>query len=226
MKFRIIIPILLLVLLLTACAGVQPPESSAAPEPSESAAPSDESASTRNPECTPVDESELNALREFLGDTNCWNSQVLASGEFTDIKDINLYTLFHRGIPLEAPQEANEEEKAWYVSFSNADERLDVYRLPASEMDRIVQEYLQLPLSQFKGVGLENLVYREESDCYYFNPAGSNVLLPEITAAYRLADGSIQVCYHNRLESPSAEMVVTLLPEDGTYRFVSNLPAA
>ena len=89
-------------------------------------------------------------------------------------------------------------------------------------MDKITREYLKLPLAELKGVGLDRFVYWEKTDCYYFKPAGTNVLLPEITGAYRQDDGSIRMYYHNQLESFTPEMVVTVLPENGTYRVISN----
>ena len=213
--------ILLLLLLLTACAPGQAPESTATPAPSESVESSTEPVASV-PEGTALDESELDALSKFFGDTENWNSQILASGEFYGVENIDLYLFFQRGIPLGAAQQADADERAYYVSVTNYGETFDILCLPVSEMDKITREYLKLPLAELKGVGLDRFVYWEKTDCYYFKPAGANALLPEITGAYRQDDGSIRMYYHNQLESFTPEMVVTVLPENGTYRVISN----
>lgn len=213
--------ILLLLLLLTACAPGQTPESTATPAPSESVESSTEPVASV-PEGTALDESELDALSKFFGDTENWNSQILASGEFYGVENIDLYLFFQRGIPLDAAQQADADERAYYVSVTNYGETFDIFCLPVSEMDKITREYLKLPLAELKGVGLDRFVYWEKTDCYYFKPAGTNVLLPEITGAYRQDDGSIRMYYHNQLESFTPEMVVTVLPENDTFRIISN----
>ena len=231
MKYKSIIPLVIsLLLLLGACAPSHPSESSDTHTPSESIAASSTpissepgSVSTSVPEGTALDESELDALREFFGDANNWNSQILASGEFYGVENIDLYLFFQRGIPLgAAAQQADADEHAYYVSVTNYGEDYDIFRLPVSEMDKITREYLKLPLAELKGIGLDRFVYWEKTDCYYFKPAGTNVLLPEITGAYRQDDGSIRMYYHNQLESPTPEMVVTVLPENDTFRIISN----
>ena len=216
MKPYMLFPTILLCVLLAAC-GASPAEEPSAPISSEPA-----SISTSVPEGTALDESELDALREFFGDANNWNSQVLASGEFYGVENIDLYLFFQRGIPLGAAQQADADERAYYVSVTDYGETFDIFCLPVSEMDKITREYLKLPLAELKGVGLDRFVYWEKTDCYYFKPAGTNVLLPEITGAYRQDDGSIRMYYHNQLESFTPEMVVTVLPENGTYRIISN----
>ena len=207
---------ILLCVLLAAC-GASPAEEPSAPISSEPA-----SISTSVPEGTALDETELDALREFFGDANNWNSQILASGEFYGVENIDLYLFFQRGIPLGAAQQADADERAYYVSVTNYGETFDIFCLPVSEMDKITREYLKLPLAELKGVGLDKFVYWEKTDCYYFTPAGANALLPEITGAYRQDDGSIRMYYHNQLESPTPEMVVTVLPENDTFRIISN----
>ena len=216
MKPYMLFPTILLCVLLAAC-GASPAEEPSAPISSEPA-----SISTSVPEGTALDESELDALREFFGDANNWNSQVLASGEFYGVENIDLYLFFQRGIPLGAAQQADADERAYYVSVTDYGETFDIFCLPVSEMDKITREYLKLPLAELKGVGLDRFVYWEKTDCYYFTPAGANAMLTEITGAYRQDVGSIRMYYHNQLESPTPEMVVTVLPENGTYRIISN----
>ncbi len=207
---------ILLCVLLAAC-GASPAEEPSAPISSEPA-----SISTSVPEGTALDESELDALSKFFGDTENWNSQILASGEFYGVENIDLYLFFQRGIPLGAARQADADERAYYVSVTNYGETFDIFCLPVSEMDKITREYLKLPLAELKGIGLDKFVYWEKTDCYYFKPAGANALLPEITGAYRQDDGSIRMHYHNQLESPTPEMVVTVLPENDTFRIISN----
>ena len=207
---------ILLCVLLAAC-GASPAEEPSAPISNEPG-----SVSTSVPEGTALDESELDALSKFFGDTENWNSQILASGEFYGVENIDLCLFFQRGIPLDAAQQADADERAYYVSVTNYGETFDILCLPISEMDKITREYLKLPLAELKGVGLDKFVYWEKTDCYYFTPAGANALLPEITGAYRQDDGSIRMYYHNQLESFTPEMVVTVLPENGTYRIISN----
>lgn len=223
MKYKSIIPLVIsLLLLLGACAPSHPSESSDILTPSESVESSTEPVASV-PEGTALDESELDALSKFFGDTENWNSQILASGEFYGVENIDLYLFFQRGIPLgAAAQQADADEHAYYVSVTNYGEDYDIFRLPVSEMDKITREYLKLPLAELKGVGLDRFVYWEKTDCYYFKPAGTNVLLPEITGAYRQDDGSIRMYYHNQLESFTPEMVVTVLPENDTFRIISN----
>ena len=216
MKPYMLFLMILLCVLLAAC-GASPAEEPSAPISSEPA-----SISTSVPEGTALDESELDALSEFFGDTENWNSQILASGEFYGVENIDLYLFFQRGIPLGAARQADADERAYYVSVTNYGETFDIFCLPVSEMDKITREYLKLPLAELKGVGLDKFVYWEKTDCYYFTPAGANALLPEITGAYRQDDGSIRMYYHNQLESPTPEMVVTVLPENDTFRIISN----
>ena len=144
---------ILLCVLLAAC-GASPAEEPSAPISSEPA-----SISTSVPEGTALDESELDALSKFFGDTENWNSQILASGEFYGVENIDLYLFFQRGIPLGAAQQADADERAYYVSVTNYGETFDILCLPISEMDKITREYLKLPLAELKGVGLDKFVY-------------------------------------------------------------------
>ena len=91
MKYKSIIPLVIsLLLLLGACAPSHPSESSDTLTPSESVESSTEPVASV-PEGTALDETELDALREFFGDANNWNSQILASGEFYGVENIDLY---------------------------------------------------------------------------------------------------------------------------------------
>lgn len=234
MKKRLLILCTLICLLLTSCAGVaeQAPaedaiQDSAAQETVPEAGSSEAApAEGFQPSGSPVTEETWAQLQALFADGEYWYAQVLTS-EFQTPEEINLRELFYCGFPnmdntLEAAEQAYLED-VWSYEW-----RLDIDRLPASQMDEVLQTYLGLSLEDTQGIGLEDLTYWADTDCYYHAHGDSNVIQVLPHSAYVQADGTICLYYSNGDFDSDAvaapEWAATLRPTDGGYWIVSNQP--
>lgn len=181
-----------------------------------------------HPQGTMVESSTLDELTTLFSDPKRWYSRTLTS-DFAQPKEVDLCELFYSGIPG-SDNELSEEEKAYLLTQGWYEEAfmLDVYRIPAEEMDKVLQTYLGISLQDTLGVGAEHMAYWADTDCYYQFHSGTNAFRTVIHSAYAQDDGTIALYYFRDYsfdaEEAAPEQVAVLLPKDGGYQIVSNLP--
>ncbi|MGM9640358.1 MAG: hypothetical protein ACI3V3_03230, partial [Faecousia sp.] len=177
------------------------------------------------PEGEAVDEQTLSRLQALFGDPNGWYSQALTSA-FQTPEEINLKELFYRGI-LETDEVLSEEERTYLESvWSEFECQLDITRIPTARMEEVLQQYLGLSLEDTAGVGLEDLTYWEDADCYYLSHGDTNAIQILVHSAYIQPDGTIQMYYCNgnfvREAEAEPERMAVLQPTDDGYLILSN----
>ena len=102
----------------------------------------------------------------------------------------------------------------------------DIRRLPAAEMDAIAMQYFGLTIAESNQVGIDQILYFPDTDCYYAHGGGA-ILMDGfvIHSGAVLEDGTIRLYYS---EPIYGERVITLksrMSEGETgYYILSNLP--
>lgn len=186
-----------------------------------------DSANGFQPSGSPVSEETWVQLQALFADGQFWYTQALTS-EFRTPEEVDLRELFYRGIPgvdntLQADERAYLED-IWSYEF-----QLDIVRLPADQMDAVLQAYLGVSLADTRGNGLDTLTYWAEADCYYLSRGDTNAIQVLPYSAYVQEDGTIRLAYDRSSfgAEPAEESswVVTLQPTGSGYQIVSNQPA-
>lgn len=156
------------------------------------------------------------------GSENWWYNMALTS-QYASPEELDLYTYFYNGFMDETVSQAErdrlEELGMWM--------ELDIQKNPVPKMNEILLQYFGLTLEEASGVGLDGMIYLEETDSYY--KCSGDVSVAEWAAfhrGYRMEDGRICLYYMNFLDE---EWVVTLqaAPENAgvEYHVISNMPA-
>ncbi len=157
-----------------------------------------------------------------------WFNYALKSAYETPA-DVNLWELFYSS-PMGEP--LTQEEIDFLLPYGLNPEVSAVHRYPVSMMDSVLQECFGISFAECNGVGLDQMVYNPDTDCYYDMHGDfiSGVYHP--TDAQELEDGTVKIYYdgfiyyndyHGYQPLP---MVVTLVPTADSWCIVSNLPAA
>ncbi len=173
----------------------------------------------------PVDEAGLAELQELFADYNGWYSRILTS-DFEAPAQIDLYELFYKGIPG-ADNTLQAEERAYLETvWSEFEFRMDAQRIPAEEMDEVLQQYLGVLLAETDKTGLERFTFWEAGNCYYLAHGDTNIIQPLLHSAYIQEDGTVAVYYSNgnfdANAKPKPEKVAVLQPQEDGYRILSN----
>ncbi len=171
----------------------------------------------------PVDPriSQLQVLLEHNGPESFYNSALLS--EYTAPEDVNLFYLFCDGFRDESQKPTEDELVLLEGKMGQFWKEMDLFRLPVEKMNIILRELYGITLEQTNGVGLDSLVYLEETDCYYTSHTGpyaaENLTVSDVQT---MEDGSLLVKYSYY----KGDYIVKLMPEDeGGYRILSNLSA-
>jgi len=149
--------------------------------------------------------------------TNWYNMAMF--GSYETPQQINLNDLFSMG-------EGNhqwtptESETAFLKTQEHIGKWGSTYCISRQTMDDVLQQYFGLTLDETEGVGLENMAYFPETDCYYWSVSDVRYTLGfEITQACRTAEGNI-VFYYN---IPYREYRMTIKPVGDGYHILSNI---
>lgn len=230
-KFYLILTICLLLITAVAigCTFTGAPEPNITPtettEPIETTVPVETTTPTETTEAPLPDVTEL-----FYWNPNAetnWLNYALKSVYETPA-DVNLWELFYSS-PMGEP--LTQEEIDFLLPYGLNPEVSAVHRYPVSMMDSVLQECFGISFAECNGVGLDQMVYNPDTDCYYDMHGDfiSGEYLP--TDAQELEDGTVKIYYdgfiyyndyHGYQPLP---MVVTLVPAGDSWRIVSNLPA-
>lgn len=149
-----------------------------------------------------------------------WYPRALTSF-YEDAGQIDLFQLFYGGIPG-GDNSITDEERAFLESWPDYDPNFSLMRIPAAEMNRVLMEYFGVQLYGIEGIGLENFLYWEQTDCYYHCRSDSNLPFVEIVGCAELEDDLWNVTYtdwQDRL------CVVSLVYSNGTWKVLSNTRA-
>ena len=202
---------ILMVTLIVGCTFAGAPETT---EPIETEPePPGWTASTTDPQLIAYFDKLLNPQPEHgEGD---WYPRALTSF-YEDPARIDLFQLFYNGIPG-ADNSVTAAEQSFLETCSGYNPEFDLVRIPATEMDRVLQQYFGIPLEQTDKTGLENFLYWEEGDCYYHSHTDTNLQRVEIIGVVKFENGRTKVTYTNS----SAQTCAVILDED--QRIISNL---
>jgi hypothetical protein len=133
--------------------------------------------------------------------------------------DVDLFYLFYDGFKDESQTPTEQELELLEGKLGQYWKEMDLIRLPRDKMDAVLTELFGITLEQTNGVGLDKLVYLEETDCYYHAITGTHGADLTITKVEEKEEGSLLVYYTYYL----GDFVVKVMPtEDGGYQILSN----
>lgn len=176
------------------------------------------------PEHMVIDDPQIAALQwlfDYQFGDQFYNDAL--TSEYATPADVNLFYLFYDGFEDE-PQTPTEEENMLLDGKLGSYWRYaDLIRLPADKVDAALMEMFGITLEQTNKVGLDKLVYLEETDCYYHAITGTHYAEISIKRVEHQDDGVIHVFYL-RGNWQKDRMVVTLKAKGDSYQIISNLP--
>lgn len=174
---------------------------------------------------TPVSDSELARLKVLFDSDGELYGQAIAYGcLYEKPEEIDLRYFFYNGIP--GTEQTLSEAETAYLESVWGKIYTDVTRLPAAEMEKMVQRYFGLPLQEMKGIGLSSMTYWAQTDCYYIQHGDTNRKLLSIYDARVQDDGTINLYYNedrdeiDRTQPP--QMVAVLEPAGDRYYVRTN----
>ena len=145
----------------------------------------------------------------------CGSDITYANGFRTPI-DVDITTLFNNGFARDVPgiNTLTAEEQAFLNQQTHYTPQLDLYRLPAEQIDRVLKTYMGITLANIPQDHLETIMYMGESDCYYLHPAGAAAELNfQFTYGEREADGTVHLlCVSDRGTTYETRKVIQLTP--------------
>ena len=134
--------------------------------------------------------------------------------------DVDLQMLFYDGFKDESQSPTELELELLEGKMGQFWKEMDLIRLPADKMEAVLTELFGITLDETNGIGLDNLVYLEETDCYYMAHSGTHYADVTVVYVETLEDGTMMVQYSAK---SYGNYVVKLKPtEDGGYRILSN----
>lgn len=239
-KLRLLQSALALVLAATVFAGCKKPDAS--PESTtgtESANPTETIANSNTseklPDIIPGESLSADELTSFTklfsglskenGEIN-WYNIILACGwdlgemkGFAVPEDVNLDALFNNGFrDVSNMEHWTPEESAFIQSIypGYPTNYGDLYRLPATMMDQVLQDYLGITIEQSNKVWLDKMEYFPDTNCCFGAPAGAigeqNI---NIADGKRTADGTIYLLY---CKNPEGKILLRLAPNPGNEK--------
>ena len=151
--------------------------------------------------------------------------------EFDTPEKLNLKTYFNWGFRSENAEPITEEERAYYLQKTGAEKIFgDIYRLPAWQVDAILQNYFGMTADEVTGWSNSGWVYNPNTDCYYLVPPGAlaHGKVDFYDGYYNETDGTLNLYYQNRVMG-QRDYVITLLSKQvaagkAGYYILSNLP--
>lgn len=219
-KFGSVAVLLVLALMLTACAGV-PSEGEADSSGSEQSEVSSSSANPSEPDdsledgWTRLTEEELKWFNEQF--FNVEGNRIVNSFlncTYTDVKNINLVDLFY-----DMSEEISDKEMV-ALKGSEIDFETDFQKLTVAYMDELLRTYANISFEETNKVDLEMFLYLEEFDAYYYCHGDTHYSLIEVKSGAKDENGNLVLqCFY--LEGKE-NCEVTLKAHENGYYFVSN----
>lgn len=185
-----------------------------------------ETESSFSPSGESVSEQRLAEITGLYDDPIGWYSRA-ATSFYDEASGIDLHQFFYNGIPW-VDNTMTEEETAFLKTTVLGDflGYYDFLRIPAPEMDAILNTYFGTSLESHSGKGLEEQIYWEQTESYYFAHTDSNVIDVLVYGAWLQDDGSIGVYYCDGMFDdqtvPTPDYVMTLRYENEKYLICAN----
>lgn len=142
--------------------------------------------------------------------------------EFDSAADVDLYALFYDGVSRDINLSIGDKEKEAVKAFIGGDLMLDFVKLPADDVDALLQKYIGLSLEETNKKNLDEFVWMDEYGAYYIMHGDTNADLYTFVSGEKTADGLITLRYETKLEEPKTTGIVTLRETEDGYLFVSN----
>lgn len=135
-------------------------------------------------------------------------------------EDIDLFQLFYNGTGL--PADTDEAERQ--AAGQGEDPGVDLTKCPAEDMNTVLNQYANIPLSATNQAGLESFTYLPDYNAYYHFHGDTNYRgTVDIVSGER--EGALVRLYYEDTFIPDGWKCVTLREApNGEYWFVSNLP--
>ena len=147
-----------------------------------------------------------------------WYNMVMTC-KFDAPEKVNLRQLFGCGIQVNNRPEIGDDELEFLKTQEQIHLYLDLYKLPKERMDEILKTYLGITLDEAEGVGLDQMAYLADTDCYYCNVTGDPFVDPvNVTGGWHTQDGKIVMMY-----SRTYTYQMTLIPTENGYLVESNI---
>lgn len=137
------------------------------------------------------------------------------SSFYDDPRNVDLEQLFYNGFGLEV----NDEERC-FLEGERAEMEYDIVKLPADEMNKILEKYLGITLEESNMVGAENFYHDTENDIYYLLHTDCHVVKIQIVDQVESEDGTINIVYTT--EDDAQKCIASLKKEGENYLFLSN----
>lgn len=148
--------------------------------------------------------------------------------EYDSPENIDLALLFFQGFSL-SEYPTDEEKIAVHEMLGMEWDpepgcSIDLFRVPRENMEEVFLENTGVTIEQTQQVGMDrtDYYYLEETDAYYHShgPFAYDCFI--VSEGVKLEDGTVVLCYYRPRSETQAEGIVTLIPHEDTYWFVSN----
>ena len=175
---------------------------------------------------TPISDRELKSFTAmFTGipEGINWYNNILACGprkidrgSFDKPENIHLGILFGNGGfqgNISYPDDWTPEELAFIQGFYPGYPQNwgDLYRLPVEKINEVLQAYLGITLDQTNQVGLDNMEYFSDTDCYFTGPTGAGMDNFQFTQGIREENGTVYLVCEDRWDNRNADLISRLL---------------
>lgn len=114
-------------------------------------------------------------------------------------EDIDMFQLFYNGTGQPGVAEPGERTLLVDTYYDGADPEVDLTKLPAREIDQVLERYTGLTLAETQALGMENFQYLADYDAYYHTHGDTNAIVGvtfaageregDLTRLYYRADG-------------------------------------
>lgn len=231
--------LLVLLIFLTGCHHNNPADSN----PADSTAPSQTQPQTQTPDTKPVispgpvvttrptEPTVPDGVKNFQelftayyngNIRNFYNIATLST--FSNPKELNMREILYNGIGGVGDHTLTDEELAHFTAIDPTHAFVDTSRMRPEEIDAILTLYFDITLEDINKEGKENLMYWEETDCYYtfYTDLHRNSSIT-VTDCKEGEDGTVQVFYKTMYQEADS-YVMTLKKVNQIYKILSNLP--
>ncbi len=169
-------------------------------------------------------------FQDLMKGTTYFNLYGTATGtEFSDTKDVDLYTFFYNGFPdlKQGVLPLTDEESAYLLANGWGSNKpvTNAQRYPVERMDELLRKYLGVGFEDTKKVGLDRMDnYWQQNQCYYRWVSDFFGVIPNIVSV-DVEGNSFCVTYF-RSEYDECQYVMVLEIVDHVLMIRSNVKAS
>lgn len=148
--------------------------------------------------------------------------------EYDSPEEIDLAVLFFQGFSLsEYPTDEEKIDVHEMLGMTWDPEpgcSIELFRVPKEKMETLFLEHTGLTIAETKQVGMDrdDYYYLEQTDAYYHSHGDFAYDCFIVSEGVKLDDGTVVLRYYRPRSEVPAEGIVTLIPHEDTYWFVSN----